>query len=120
MLEGVWYGIAAVLVFFGMVFIVCVISARIFRTDSCGRLVVLLSPEADRCDIGSLLYAAHIRFALWGNCRKGSIILVDNGLDENQLRLCRRIMSECGSMEMCKADALADVLTERKDNGFSA
>ena len=117
MLEGVWYGIAAALVFFGIVCIAYIIAARIFRTDSCGRLVVLLSPEADRCDIGSLLYAAHMKLALWGNCCSGSIILVDNGLNENQLQLCRRIMSECGSMEMCRADALADVLKADCLNG---
>ena len=117
MLEGVWYGITAVLVFLGIVCIAYIISARIFRNGSCGRLVVLLSPEDDRCDIGSLLYAAHMRLALWGDCRGGSIILVDNGLNEKQLQLCRRIMSECGSMEMCKADALADVLKADCLNG---
>lgn len=111
MLEGVWYGITAVLVFFGIVSVVYIIAVRFFKTDSCGRLVILLSPEKDQCDLGSFLYAAHIRLSLWGDCKKGNIILVDNGLDENQLQLCRRIMDECGSMKMCKAEELADVLT---------
>lgn len=110
MLESVWYGIAAALVFFGFISVIYIIISKIFRTDFDKNLVILLSPDDDRCDIGSLLYAAHLRLVLWGDCHKSRIILIDNGLDEKQLDLCRRIMSECGSMQMCRADELSDVL----------
>ncbi len=115
MLEGIFYGIAAALVFLGLVCAAYIITAAVFRADFCGRLVVVLSPNEKNCDISSLLYAAHIRLALWGDCCKGRIIIVDNGLNQKQLDLCKRIMDECGSMELCKAHELAGVI-DRKES----
>lgn len=113
MLESVWYGIAAALVFFGLVSVIYIIISKIFRTDFDGKIVVILSPDDDRCDIGSILYAAHMRLAIWGIKRNDNIILIDNGLNEKQLDLCRRIMSECGGMKMCKAAELSDVFMRK-------
>lgn len=114
MLECIWYGIAAALVFFGLVSLLYIITVKTFRTDSRGRLVIVLSPENESCDIGALLYAAHLRLALMGDCCNGRILVVDNGLDSGQLDLCRKIMTECGNMELCGASDVADVLTGKE------
>lgn len=111
MLEGVWYGIAAALVFLGLVSVAYIIFLKIFRTDLPENLVVVLSERDDGGDIGSFLYSAHMRLSLWGG---GKLVIVDNGLSENQLSLCRRIMNECGGMEMCSAAELADLLTGKE------
>ena len=114
MLEGIFYGIAAALVFLGLVCVVYIIMTRIFKTDCCGKLIVVLSPDKESCDIGALLYAAHLRLSIWGDCCNGRIIVVDNGLDKKQLDLCKRIMSECGSMELCKSSDIAQLLTGKE------
>ncbi len=117
--EGIWYGIIAALVFWGIVCTAYIIILKIFKTGTRGSTVLVLDGNDDSGEIGSVLYGAYLRMNILGEISNGKIIIADSGLSEEQLALCRKITGECGNIEICKIGDLPDFLQERKNNGFT-
>lgn len=115
MLEGIWYGIIAAFVFIGVTASAYIIIIHFFKADNRGRFLVVISSEESDEDIGSLLYGAHLRLCLLGDYCDSTIIILDNGMSEAQLKLCRAIMAECGNMELCSCENLACTVLENNN-----
>lgn len=106
MLEGIWYGITAAFVFIGVISSAYIIILYVFKTGNNGRFIIAVPAYADDEDIGTLLYSAHMRRALFGDCCRGKIIVLDLGMSEAQKTLCLDIMNKCGNMELLSPDEL--------------
>lgn len=106
MLEGIWYGITAAFVFIGVISSAYIIILHVFKTGNNGRFIVAVPSDSEDDYIGTLLYSAHIRRALWGDCCRGKIIVLDLGMTEEQRTLCLDIMNKCGNMELLSSDEL--------------
>lgn len=115
MLEGIWYGIIAVFVFIGVVASSYLIIMKVLKTDDAGRYVIAIPADTSSDDIGSLLYGAHMKRALFGDYCRGSIIVIDNGMSDKQKEFCTKIIDECGNMKLCMPCEIERVLTGKED-----
>ena len=115
MLEGIWYGIIAVFVFVGVVASAYIIIMQVLKTGDCGRYVIVIPADIGNDDIGSFLYGAHMKRALFGDYCCGSIVVVDNGMSEAQRSFCLKIMEECGNMKLCMPCEVERMLTGKEE-----
>lgn len=117
MLESIWNGIMAALVFIGIVSLVYILLIHIFKPKKRGKFVVVIPSDADSEDIGSLLYGARMRTALFGDCCCGYTVAVDMGMSQKQRSLCDDICNECGNIIVCNRENLFETLEliQRKD-----
>lgn len=113
MLEGIWYGIIAAFVFIGVLSTAYIIM-QILKTDARGRYVVIIPAKVSDEDIGTILYGAHMRMSLLGDCCYGKIVILDMGMSDKQIELCDTIMKECGNMELCKPYEVLPLLTGKE------
>ncbi len=114
-MECIWYGFAAAFIFIGMVAAAYLVLLRVCGRGARSGYWIVLPVSAEQGDVGAHLYAAHLRRAALGDLCKGKILVIDQGLDENQKNLCLGIMRACGNMELCTAQEVIVHLEQPQD-----
>ncbi len=110
MLEGLWYGIAAAFIFIGVVATSYFIILQVFKIGNETKSVVVISSGVSDDDVGNILYGIHVRLSLIGDSNFKRVVIVDNGMTENQKSLCYKIISDFDNMEVCTPENLSSVI----------
>lgn len=97
-MEAIWYALVAALTFLGFVSVLYYIVLRIFNPKNCGKYIIIIPKNAEKHEINSLLYSAHLRSMLFGDLLFDSITVIDNSNDENSSRIVFELAAEYGNM----------------------
>ncbi len=114
MLDGLWYGIAAAFIFIGVVATSYFIILQVFKIGNDAKCVMVIPSGLSDDDVGSMLYGVYFRLGMVGERGFNRIVVVDNGMTQNQRRLCLEIMSGFNNMELCTPGELWDAVSGKE------
>ena len=111
MMEGIIFGILTVFIFIGIVATCYYIMLRVLHPKSAGKYIILIPANSGKEDIAGMLYAAHMRIALLGDCCRGRVIAVDLGLDRRERLICEDLCRECNGAYLCEPEDLVELIS---------
>lgn len=112
MLDGIIFGILTVFIFIGIVATCYFIMIRILHPKSVGKYIILIPANSEKKDVAGMLYAAHMRIALFGDFCRGRVIAVDLGLDKKERLICEDLCKECDGIYLCEPEELVELVSK--------